>query len=79
MNLNDLRAIVRRGESEKAEFKRSTGQRGEGIRGNLCALVTWWWETTREPPRHEDTKKPQPKPTAGGPRGLVHAPPLGVR
>ena len=38
MNLKELKAIVAKGESERMEFKRSTGQRTEGAK-TVCALA----------------------------------------
>lgn len=38
MNLKDLKAIVAGGESEKVEFKRSTGQRTDASKA-VCALA----------------------------------------
>jgi ATP-dependent DNA helicase RecG len=38
MNLKELKAIVAKGESERTEFKRSTGQRTEAAK-TVCALA----------------------------------------
>lgn len=38
MTMGEIEALAAAGESETLEFKRSTGQRGEGTRG-LCAMV----------------------------------------
>ncbi len=38
MNLRELKAIVAKGESERTEFKRSTGQRTEASK-TVCALA----------------------------------------
>ena len=38
MNLNQLKAIVAKGESDRVEFKRSTGQRTEAAK-TVCALA----------------------------------------
>lgn len=38
MNLRELKAIVAKGESDRVEFKRSTGQRTEGVKA-VCAML----------------------------------------
>jgi hypothetical protein len=38
VNLDDLKALVRKGESERAEFKRSTGQRTAAAK-TVCAML----------------------------------------
>src|SRR5262245_54396636 len=38
MNLQELNELVRRGESEQAEFKRSTGQRTEAMH-TVCGML----------------------------------------
>ena len=38
MNLDELRALVRKGESERVEFKRSTGQRTSAVK-TVCAML----------------------------------------
>ena len=38
MNLDDLKALVRKGESDRVEFKRSTGQRTAAAR-TVCAML----------------------------------------
>lgn len=38
MNLKELKGIVVRGESEKVEFKRSTGQRTDACKA-VCAMA----------------------------------------
>jgi ATP-dependent DNA helicase RecG len=38
MNLKELRAVVAKGESDRVEFKRSTGQPTEGAK-TVCALA----------------------------------------
>jgi ATP-dependent DNA helicase RecG len=38
VNLRELQALVAGGESERVEFKRSTGQRTDGARA-VCAML----------------------------------------
>ena len=38
MNLKELKAIVAKGESDRVEFKRSTGQRTDAAKA-VCALA----------------------------------------
>ncbi len=38
MNLSELKALVREGESERVEFKRSTGQRTSAAK-TVCAML----------------------------------------
>lgn len=38
MDLRELMAVVAKGESDRVEFKRSTGQRSEGAK-TVCALA----------------------------------------